>query len=312
MADIVAIGALSHSPLLNGISSGEGQSAAIAEFRAAALALGERINAAKPDVLVVIGPDHFRSLFYANMPAFCIGVGRVTGWGDWDTRSGELPAHPVFARSLHRALLAADFDPSSSYDMPVDHGLTQPLDLCDLAPDMPIVPLIVNANAPPRPSVSRCFALGVALRNAITAFPMPLRVAAIASGGLSHTPPAGDIESAREPAIQHLIHGAATVRDDEPARVAHILGNVATLAHGINAEWDRRLLARFEGGAIAALAGDLTDAAIDAEGGNGGHEVRTWFVAAGMAGTWPFHVRSYAPIPELITGMSVGVFGSRD
>jgi 2,3-dihydroxyphenylpropionate 1,2-dioxygenase len=310
MAEVVAIGALSHSPLLNG-ATGNGLTAPIGvtEFRAAARALGDRIKAAKPDVVLLIGPDHFRSLFYVNMPAFCLGVGRVTGWGDWETRAGELPGKPAIARALHRTLLEADFDISSSYDLPIDHGLTQPLDLCCLPADLPIIPLIVNANAPPRPSLRRCFALGVALRKAIEDLPRPLRVAVIASGGLSHTPPAGDIESGSAETIERLIHGAARVREDESARVQQIRSSAPALAKGINAGWDRRLLARLEAGEGAALALELTDAAIDAEGGNGGHEIRAWFVAAGIAGESPFHTLSYAPIPELITGMSVAAFG---
>jgi 2,3-dihydroxyphenylpropionate 1,2-dioxygenase len=309
MADVVAIGALSHSPLLNGASAGGNVPAAVTAFRDAARALGARIKAERPDVLIVIGPDHFRSLFYANMPAFCLGVGRVRGWGDWETRSGALPTLPAFARYLHRALLAADFDPSASYDMPIDHGLTQPLELCDFPPDLPIVPLIVNANAPPRPSLRRCYALGVALRGAIARCPEPLRVAVIASGGLSHSPPAGDIEHGTPETVERLIHGAQTVRSDESGRVSHILSNVATLARGINAEWDQMLLARLSAGDGATLAAELTDDAIDAGGANGGHEVRTWFVAAGVACPRPFTTLSYAPITELITGMAVGAFG---
>lgn len=310
MAELVAIGALSHSPLLNGASAADRVPASVTEFQTAARTLGAQIVAANPDVLIVIGPDHFRALFYVNMPAFCLGVGRVTGFGDWETRAGELPSNPAFARFVHRSLLAHDFDPSASYDLPIDHGLTQPLELCDLPASLPIVPLIVNANAPPRPSLRRCFALGIALRAAVDAYPEPLRVAVIASGGLSHTPPAGDIESANAASAERLIHGAATVRNDEAGRVQHILSNVATLAHGINPEWDRMLLARLAAGEGAQLAAALTDDAIDAGGGNGGHEVRTWFVAAGMAGTLPFHALSYAPIPELITGMAVGAFGA--
>ena len=308
MADLVASACLSHSPLLNGVTSG-GTPPDVAAFQHAARAAGARILAARPDVLITIGPDHFRALFYANMPAFCLGVGRVTGFGDWHTRDGDLPVLPAFARALHRSLLAADFDLSASYDLPVDHGSTQVLDLCGLPADLPIVPLIVNANAPPRPSVRRCYALGVALRAAIAAYPGPLRVAIVASGGLSHTPPGGDVEHGSPEVVARLIHGAATVRDDEPKRVQHILANVATLADGINAAWDRRLLARFEAGDAATLAEELTDAAIDAEGGNGGHEVRCWFVAAGAAGDVPFHTLAYAPIPALITGMAVGAFG---
>ena len=310
MAEVVAIGAMSHSPLLNGASGDvDNVPAGVNDFRLAAEALGERIKAAQPDVLLLIGPDHFRSLFYANMPAFCLGVGRVTGWGDWETRSGELPSDPSFARALHRALLAADFDVSSSYDLPIDHGLTQPLDLCSLPADLRITPLIVNANAPPRPSLRRCFALGVALRAAIEAMPEPLRVAAIASGGLSHTPPAGDVERGSAETVARLIHGAVQVSADEPAREQQIRSSVPMLAGGINADWDRRLLARLEAGDATAVAAELTDEAIDAEGGNGAHEVRAWFVAAGLAATSPFKTLSYAPIPELITGMSVGAFG---
>jgi 2,3-dihydroxyphenylpropionate 1,2-dioxygenase len=310
MANVVAIGALSHSPLLNGASgNGTTPPAGVAEFRTAAGALGDCIKAAKPDLLILIGPDHFRSLFYVNMPTFCLGVGRVSGWGDWETRSGELPSNPAIARALQRALLEADFDISSSYDLPIDHGLTQPLDLCALPADLAIVPLIVNANAPPRPSLRRCFALGIALRKAIEGLPQPLRVAVIASGGLSHTPPAGDIEGGNAETIERLIHGAARVHEDEAAREQQILAAVPALAKGINADWDRKLLARLEAGDGAALALELTDAAIDAEGGNGGHEIRSWFIAAGMAGKLPFHTLSYAPIPELITGMSVGAFG---
>jgi 2,3-dihydroxyphenylpropionate 1,2-dioxygenase len=309
VADVVAIGALSHSPLLNGASAAGNVPAGVVAFRVAARALGAQVMAARPDVLIVAGPDHFRSLFYANMPAFCIGVGRVTGWGDWETRSGELPTRPAFARSIHRTLLASDFDPAASYDMPIDHGLTQPLELCDIPPELPIVPLIVNANAPPRPSLRRCYALGVALRHAIESDAEPLRVAVIASGGLSHSPPAGDIEHRSPETIERLIHGAQTVRDDESGRVNQILSNVATLARGINADWDRMLLTRLSAGDGAVLAAELTDDAIDAGGANGGHEVRTWFVAAGVAGSRPFTTLSYAPIRELITGMAVGTFG---
>jgi 2,3-dihydroxyphenylpropionate 1,2-dioxygenase len=310
MAEVVAIGALSHSPLLNGATgSGKTSPMGVTEFQAAARALGDRIKAARPDVLLLIGPDHFRSLFYVNMPAFCLGVGRVSGWGDWETRTGELPSKPAIARALHRALLAADFDISGSYDLPIDHGLTQPLDLCSVPADLPIVPLIVNANAPPRPSLRRCFALGIALREAFEGLSQSSRVAVIASGGLSHTPPAGDIEGASAETMERLIHGAARVHEDEAAREQQILAAVPALAKGINADWDRRLLARLEAGEGAAAALELSDAAIDAEGGNGGHEIRSWFIAAGMAGELPFHTLSYAPIPELITGMSVGAFG---
>ncbi len=49
------------------------------------------IRDAKADVLLVFGQDHFSSFLYDNMPAFCLGVGQLSAWGDWGTRQGELP-----------------------------------------------------------------------------------------------------------------------------------------------------------------------------------------------------------------------------
>jgi 3-O-methylgallate 3,4-dioxygenase len=52
---------------------------------------------------------------------------------------------------------------------------------------VPIVPVFVNCYYPPnQPSPSRCYAFGHALRRAIESWPGELRVALIASGGLSH------------------------------------------------------------------------------------------------------------------------------
>jgi hypothetical protein len=52
---------------------------------------------------------------------------------------------------------------------------------------IPIVPVMVNCYYPPnQPKPARCFALGGALRRAIAAASGDLRVAILASGGLSH------------------------------------------------------------------------------------------------------------------------------
>ena len=52
---------------------------------------------------------------------------------------------------------------------------------------IPIVPILLNAYFPPnQPSPQRCFAFGRALRSAIEAAAPEMRVAVIASGGLSH------------------------------------------------------------------------------------------------------------------------------
>jgi len=50
-----------------------------------------------------------------------------------------------------------------------------------------IVPLLLNAVAPPMMSFERCVRWGQLIAQAITAYPHPLKVAILATGGLSHS-----------------------------------------------------------------------------------------------------------------------------
>jgi len=52
--------------------------------------------------------------------------------------------------------------------------------------NIPIVPIVVNAFAPPMPSLRRCMQVGACVRNAIERWLEQKRVAVIGTGGLSH------------------------------------------------------------------------------------------------------------------------------
>ena len=70
----------------------------------------------------------------------------------------------------------------------------------------------------------------------------------------------------------------------------------------INEDFDREFLTRLADGApdrLTSYAPDEIDAA-----GNGAHEIRTWLVAAGAAGTG-FDVLAYEPVAEWLTGTAV-------
>ena len=41
--------------------------------------LGKRMRAARPDVLIVVSPDHWVNFFLDNLPSICIGVGDAHG-----------------------------------------------------------------------------------------------------------------------------------------------------------------------------------------------------------------------------------------
>lgn len=262
MATLVNGGALSHSPLLK-IDPFPEEKELLEQFCQSAAELGRQILASKPDVVVVIGQDHLRSLFYDLMPAITIGTGRLGGWGDWGSRSGELAAAPELARHIHRHLLSHGMDPACSYDLKLDHGVCQALDSLGVPAAIPVVPILINCLAPPLPSPERGYRLGVLLREAIQAFPCSDRVAVICSGGLSHSPPSGDVEAVDEearPKVQQLIHGRADVEKNEEARERRLVEMVrkGVFRGTINPEWDRLLLASFEEGKGEELAQELT------------------------------------------------------
>lgn len=309
MAQIVAAGALSHSPLIN-FDADPTDAAAIERYRTMTRRLGDAIRAARPDVLVMIGQDHFRSLFYDLMPPFVIGTGRVDGWGDWRTAKGPFNVATGLARHIHRALLAREFDCAASYDLRVDHGITQPFQLLDIAETTTIVPILVNTSAPPLPTPWRSYAFGEALAAAISGFAEPLRVAIIGSGGLSHSPPAGNVESTRPEDAQRvlrMIAGRATVAQDEDARVTGLLAAVRAgkFADSVRPQWDRLILDRLMRGEAKMLASELDEPGIERDGGNGGQELRTWLAMCGATAGVPVDVLGYEPIPYLITGMGV-------
>src|SRR5689334_5948471 len=106
MAKIVFGGAMSHSPMMNlPIPKDHDR---VERFKVAVAQLASRLREAKPDVLVVFGPDHFRALFYDLMPAFTIGLDRVSGWGDWNTPVGPFLTNSHLADHIVQTCLARD------------------------------------------------------------------------------------------------------------------------------------------------------------------------------------------------------------
>jgi protocatechuate 4,5-dioxygenase beta chain len=71
----------------------------------------------------------------------------------------------------------------------VDHGLTVPLSLMFGKVDqwpVRVVPLAVNVTQFPTPSAERCWQLGAAIADAVTAYPAGLNVQIWGTGGMSH------------------------------------------------------------------------------------------------------------------------------
>lgn len=146
----------------------------------------------KPDVLVVTYNDHVTSFFFDHYSAFALGVGERYAVADEGGGARDLPpvrGHAALSHHIGASLMADEFDMSFFQDRALDHGVLSPLSmLLPHEPDwpVPIVPLQIGVLQFPVPTARRCYKLGQALRRAIESYPEDLKVAIVATGGLSH------------------------------------------------------------------------------------------------------------------------------
>ncbi|GAA6143570.1 gallate dioxygenase [Hydrogenophaga sp. 5NK40-0174] len=146
----------------------------------------------RPDVLLVIYNDHISSFFLDHYSPFALGVGERFEVADEGGGVRHLPGidgHPALAAHIGQSVMADAFDLSFFQGKPLDHGCFSPLSVLmrhDEGWPVPIIPLQVGVLQFPMPSARRCFDLGKALRNAIESYPEDIKVAIVATGGLSH------------------------------------------------------------------------------------------------------------------------------
>jgi Catalytic LigB subunit of aromatic ring-opening dioxygenase len=174
--------------------------------------LAAALEAAAPDVLIIVGDDEQELFSLANFPAVSIFYGeRATmlkmalspdpefAWrktvsvGYGMDKQYQHAAAPELARELIDRLMDDGFDIGAAASVPnpdaqgFGHAYGFVVTRLMARRRIPIVPVMVNCYYPPnQPKPARCFALGQALRRAIEAAPGDARVAILASGGLSH------------------------------------------------------------------------------------------------------------------------------
>jgi protocatechuate 4,5-dioxygenase beta chain len=149
-------------------------------------------EAARPDVVVAIGSDHFHAFDHTAMPAFLIGnADHIDGTFPNEQRAFGLPPIEVAGHcGLARALLghhelAGGFDFAFSNRPRLDHAYVVPFLYLMPGLDIPVVPIHTNTNAPPLPRADRFLALGRHIRAVVDAYPADLRVVVIATGHLA-------------------------------------------------------------------------------------------------------------------------------
>jgi len=172
--------------------------------------LADRFAAARVDVALIVGNDQ-EEMFDARLtPAFALYCGAtipnhelsparlaalppgidVAVPGYIPSGGADYAGAPDLACQLGAALTAAGFDIAVMHDAPKDEtphafGFVYRHLMRDRP--VPSILLLINTFYPPnQPPAARCVALGKALSAAIADWPADLRVAVIASGGLSH------------------------------------------------------------------------------------------------------------------------------
>jgi 2,3-dihydroxyphenylpropionate 1,2-dioxygenase len=271
-----------------------------------------RIDAFAPDVIVCFAPDHYNGFFYDLMPPFCIGAA-ATGVGDYASSAQALRVPEALSERCIRAAYAAGVDVAFSHKMRVDHAAAQALQFLTGAVDRyPVIPVFINAAAPPLPPLARAAALGAAIGAALEG--AGVRALFVGSGGLSHDPPMARLTDATPETRAMLLDSRGispagrAVRESRVRAAGTAARDGATFGRPLNPAWDRAFLDMVSAG-TPARALTLSDDAITADAGCGGQEIRTWIAALSAlhaaAGTYTAEVLAFEPIAEWITSMAV-------
>lgn len=269
---IVGVFAASHSPGITGWPE-RAEPAQRVVIESAFRDVRDRIAALKPDAVIAVSVEHFTNFNLGNLPAFAIATGEsylgpvtVEMGAFLNVEQHRYPGDAALGQNLYEFALDSDFDPALvEGGLDFDENFCVPFKHLDPISQYPLVPIIVNGVNPPWPSPKRCYAFGQMIRRAVEHQDIAERVVVVATGGLSHW--VGLPESG-----------------------------------DINTDFDREFIRRLTDGDPSRLtAYDREE--IDAAG-NGAHEIRTWLVAAGAAGTG-FDVLAYEPVPAWLTGTAV-------
>ncbi|HEV8437075.1 MAG TPA: hypothetical protein VGT40_03180 [Methylomirabilota bacterium] len=193
MARIVSAMAMTHSPGLTGWFDRAPEHHRTQTLRAIG-EMRERLQAARPDVIVAFSNDHLLNWPINNTPEYTVGiapehVGPADWYDEWLALAKyRIPGHPALARYIvgegARRRLALAY----LREMQFDDGISVPMHYLNPAGAIPLVPVTMNCTVPPIPTPERAYEVGITLRQMLAAYPGNERIAVLATGGLSHEP----------------------------------------------------------------------------------------------------------------------------
>jgi protocatechuate 4,5-dioxygenase, beta chain len=257
MATLAAVLASTHHPFYLKATTAppSEQPPFAAEWKRKIEAYRETLTRAKPDILVMVGADHFHQFFLDNYPTFLIGKApRYDATFYNEVREFGLPTyvlegHEELSNFIHQGLVDRDFDFSFSHELKIDHSIICPIITVRPEADLPVVPIYTNIFVPPLPSPRRFWQLGRAIREIIDAYPSTKRIAAIGTGHLS----------------------------------LELGGPRQFMEHGPDPEFDRKAIEWLATGDIDAILANVTHESM-AKSGNATHGFLEMILMLGIAG----------------------------
>ncbi|MES2975196.1 MAG: extradiol ring-cleavage dioxygenase [Pseudomonadota bacterium] len=266
---LVFAGICSHAPGITGrahLADPAVKDAFHAEFHR----MGEALEAARPDAVIVVAAEHFANFFMNNMPAYAIGMadqyeGPIEDPAWLGIAKTKVPGNAALSQRIIKRVMQ-DVDVAYAEEWRFDHGIMVPLNFLTPRYDKAIIPVNINCQGPPLTPLTRAWAFGEALRAACDA--QPERIALVGTGGISHWPATPD-------------------------------------SGKVNEDWDREFLDRWCRNDREALL-SYTDEATYRDAGQGGFEIRN-FIAVAAAARGQGVVRHFKPIPIFAVSCTVAL-----
>lgn len=268
---LVFAGVCSHAPGITGRAD-QADPQVRDDFYRAFDGMRESLEAARPDVLVIIAAEHFANFFMNNMPSFAIGMadsyrGPIEDPAWLGIDKVTVPGNRDLSSRFIAEIMQTS-DVSYAEEWSFDHGIMVPLHFLTPSYDLPVIPVNINCQGPPLAPLHRAWQFGESIRRAADA--LPERIAVVGTGGISHWPATPDSGKINEP-------------------------------------WDRDFLDRWTRNDRDALL-DYDDLTVYADAGQGGFEIRTFLAISAAASGAPGTVHFYAPIPIFAVGCTVATY----
>ena len=193
MAQIVAAMAMTHAPGMTGWFTQAPKDQQELTLRATA-ELRQRLDAARPDVVIMFSNDHLLNWPLNNTPEYTVGVGdEHVGPADWfdewlAMEKYHVPGHSSLARFIVNESARRRLALAHLRDMQFDDGISVPTHYLNPDGKFRLIPVTMNCTVPPIPEPARAYEVGAILRDVVRAYPGSERVAVVATGGLSHEP----------------------------------------------------------------------------------------------------------------------------